>query len=87
MVRVVEKGVWTDAHVAQRDELVPLDANMVKPLAIIQEVEDVSRSSSTRAIMGFGREVFPEACGVVGEETVSYREAEDGGSGVSGGGA
>ena len=58
MVRVIEECIRAYAHVAQQDELVPLDANVIVPLAIVQEVLDITWSIATGAVVCFGGRSF-----------------------------
>ena len=71
---VIEKGVWADSHVSQGEVFIPLDADVVIPLAVVEEVEDIPWSSSAGAVMGFGREILPKACDVAELHLRSFRD-------------
>ena len=86
MVWVIEESVWADTHVTKWDKFVPLDAYVVKPLAVVQEVLDVMWAITAGAVVCLGGEVLPEVGSVIGEESVSDCKSEHGGCGVSGGG-
>jgi hypothetical protein len=57
--------------------------DVVVSWTIIHQMHHVPRSVPTGTVVSFRWEIFPEAGGVVGEETVSDRKAEEGGGGMS----
>ena len=83
MIGVVEQCVRADSHGAKRDEFVLLDADMVEPLTIVEEVKDVSRASPAWTVVGFRGEVLAEVGGIVREEAMSHCEPQNCGGAVS----